>query len=49
MQIVANWQTCDVCECSCLRWICTGSVCWSCKPLPHGALQFNNIDYIRAT
>ena len=43
LQTDANWQPYDVCECSCLQWICTVlSVCRSCKTLPHGALQINN-------
>jgi len=49
LQTVANLQTYDVCECSCLQWICTDSVCWSCKPLPHRALQINNISCVRIT
>jgi hypothetical protein len=28
LHIVANLQTYDVCEFSCLQWICTGSVCF---------------------
>jgi len=38
-----------VCEYTCLQWICVGSVCWSSKPLPHGAIQISNIVYIRIT
>jgi hypothetical protein len=28
-----------------LLWICTGSVCWYCKTLPHGELQHNLCTY----
>jgi len=49
LQTIANWQAYDVCECSCLQWICTGSVWWTCKPLPHGALQINNKSCVRIT
>ena len=46
LQTVANLQTYDVCEYSCLQWICTCSVCWYCKTLLHCALQINNISYV---
>jgi len=45
LQTVANLQTYDMCERSCLQGICTASDCWSCKPLSHGGLQNNNICY----
>jgi hypothetical protein len=47
LQTVANLQTYDACECSCLRWICTGSVPLSCKTPSHGALQIYTIVYVR--
>ena len=47
LQTVANLQTYAVCEYSSLQWICTGSVCWYCKTLPHGGMQINNISYVR--
>jgi hypothetical protein len=45
LRTVANLQTYDVCQCSCLSWIYRGSVCWSCKPLTNGAVQINRMEY----
>jgi len=44
-QNIANLQKYDLCEYSCLQWICTVFVCWSCKPLPQGDIQINNMGH----
>ena len=44
LQTVANVQMYDVCECSCLQWICTGVFSWSYKHFQKLSFKIDYID-----